>query len=433
MMMWKLAYRNLFRNMRRTLATGSAITAGFVGLTLLGGYIIMSKNALRVQTVYLNHHGHLSVFKKDSVDRFFARPNKYQITGEEKEKLLEVLKKYEPQIEFIGQGLSGVGLISNSKKSVPFIASAIDPSVEDRIRNHPQVAEWGKDYLTEQQVAFGDLLSKNPNVISVTSRLGELISREAPASKLSADDRVVQLAGKTYENDLNALDVEIQMNHSTGVDFAEDTSIWAPLKVLQNLYSTEGIQYVALYLKDEAKMGFVRKELEKDFRAQNMNLEILPYNSEAISATYVGTMSFLYVMGGFFVFLICGAVALSIVNSLTIGILERTKEIGTLRAVGFEANNVSLLFAKEALILAALCGAIGAVLATIVATLVNRSNIMFNPPGMPNAIQFTIHPNLGLTVLVGVIICLVAGVTGYFATRFKLKLKIVDLLSESGA
>lgn len=433
MMMWRIAYRNLFRNLRRTVATGSAICSGFIGLTLLGGYILMSQNALRVQTVYINHHGHLSIYKKGSVDRFFAKPQKYQITGDEKQILVANLKKFKNEIEFYGLGLSGVGLISNGKKSVPFVAAAIDHTVEDKIRNHPQVLEWGKEYLSQQQIRFGELLEKVPNIISVTPRLGELIAREAPANKLSADDRVVQLAGKSYLNDLNAVDVEILMNHSTGIDFAEDTSVWAPLQVLQDLYVTEGIQYAALYLKDEASMSDLKKGLEKVFKDLKLDFEIFPYNSEAVGATYVGTMSFLYVMGGFFVFLICGVVALSIINSLTIGILERTKEIGTLRAVGFTTETVAMLFVREVLVLAGFCCVLGAIIARIVAEVINRSNVMFEPPGVPYPIQFVIVPHLGLTLVIGFGICAVAAVTGYFVTHVKLKLKIVDLLSDAGA
>ena len=65
---WKQASRNLLRNKRRSLITGLAIMSGFCGLTLFGGYVARVERYCMVNTVYMNHMGHVQVHKKDGID-----------------------------------------------------------------------------------------------------------------------------------------------------------------------------------------------------------------------------------------------------------------------------------------------------------------------------------------------------------------------------
>jgi len=432
-MMWKVAYRNLFRNRRRTLATGVAIVAGFIGLTLLGAYIIRVKNSLKVNTVYLNHHGHLSIYKHEGLQRFNVKPSRYQITGDELRKIKEIVIPYQKQIEFTGEVLSGSGLISNGMKSTPFLATGIQTELEALILEHPEVQKWAKDFLVHGNGSFAAAAEKNPAIISITRRLGEFLAKEPPFDHLSEDERSVQLAGRSYLNDLNAVNAELSVTHTTGMSFAEDTSVWTPLSMLQELYGTDGVHYFALYLRNESNMLDLKSRLETDFKKAGLNLDVYTFDNALVSPNYVGSMSFLNVMSAFFVFLISGAVALSIVNSLTMGILERTKEIGTLRALGFEARRIRLLFSQEALFLTLISIVTGAFLATLISTYLNHLNIRFSPPGIATDVQFLLTPNFSLISVVALLLILISTITGYLASGARLKRRVIDLLSDSGA
>jgi putative ABC transport system permease protein len=410
-----------------------AIVAGFIGLTLLGGYIIRVQNSLKANTIYLNHLGHLSIYREDGLKKFSVKPARYQISGDLKTKIYQILQKYKSEIEFTGEALSGSGLISNGLKSVPFLATGIQPELEERIHNHPMVIKWAKDYLSQSSGSFAIEFGKNPRVISLTKRLGELIGRDVPFSLLSEKDREVQLAGRSYQNDLNAVNAEIMISHSTGLSLAEDTSLWAPISILQELYGTDGIQFLALYLRDESSLEPLKTNLGRDFAAQGLPLEIYSYDNDIVNPTYVGAMSFLRAMAGFFIFLICGAVALSIVNSLTMGILERTRELGTLRALGFEAKDISVLFSLEALILTSFCIVVGGLSSLAIAGYLNHLNIRFSPPGTASDVQFLLTPNASWIGTVSLTLILVSVITGYVASAFKLKQNVIDLLSDSGA
>jgi len=432
-MMWKMAFHNLFRNKRRTLATGAAVVAGFVGLTLLGGYIIYVEKGLKSHSVYLLSKGHISVFKKEGLQRYHTRPSYYQLTPDDQ---LQVQKSIEPlqsSIEWTGLALSGYGLVSNGEKSVPFLALGVDLKSLDKSFSHPQVLKWAKDFMTQDSVDFVNAIQKDPSSISITARLGELIQKKTPFKNLPADQKNVQLAGMDIFGDLNAVDATLAVSHSTGSDMLEDSGLLAPFELLQNLFATDGAQYFMIYLKNDRNISELTKTINQTFQRQNLEYEAFPFDDPRISPNYVGSMGFLYAMAGFFVFLICGAVILSIVNSLTMGILERIREIGTFRAIGYRPQQISWMMTQESLWLCVLCTGIGILLSFAIGTIINALHITFSPPGISSQVQFALSVNFYLVLLITVLFLTIVGLTSYFVTHFKLKMKIVDLLSDTGA
>ncbi len=233
--------------------------------------------------------------------------------------------------------------------------------------------------------------------------------------------------------DLNAVDATLAMIHSTGSELAEDSGLLAPLELLQQLYMADGYQNVMLYLKNDNQMNSLISQLQGEFQKRGLEFEAYPFDHPQISPNYAGSMGFLYAMAGFFVFLICGAVILSVVNSLTMGILERTREIGTFRAIGYRPSQISWMMTQESLCLGLLSSAAGVVLAVTIAGVVNGLNIRFSPPGVSTSIQFILTPQPVLVLMIFLLFLVLVGVTSYFVTGMKLKMKIIDLLSDAGA
>ena len=61
---WSLALRNLRRNRRRNVATAVAVALGYAGLVLFGGYISRIETFIRTTTVYLDHGGHVAIYRE---------------------------------------------------------------------------------------------------------------------------------------------------------------------------------------------------------------------------------------------------------------------------------------------------------------------------------------------------------------------------------
>jgi putative ABC transport system permease protein len=431
-LLWRLAFRNLFRNKRRSLTTGIAIAAGFIGLSLLGAYIFRVQKGLQANTVYLNLQGHLQIHRKGALDHFSLSPRKYLITPEMDAAVDQVLLTYQNQIQFQARFLTGSGLIVSEKTSQPFVATGFEREVLLKALNHSYVQRWAKSWSRFNPADLKAEILSEPLLISVTPRLAGILGRPKDLRNLSQEQKDIQLITRTYYNDLNAVNAELGLLHTTGVAMAEDTSTRMPLKLLQELMATESYQYRSLFLVDGSRAQGSKKKIQADFDRQNLDLEVFHFTDGPIGEFYVGTMNFLYVMGSFFVFLICGMVALSIVNSLTLGILERTKELGTLKALGFSSKKIVGLFVRETIWLSVISIGFGIVISQIVARVVNASNIRFTPPGIEGDIQFTLDPEIFLYLLLALVLLAIAVATADRVSKKKMQSSAIELLSESG-
>lgn len=427
----KMALRNLWKNKRRSFSTGVAIIAGFTGLCLLGGYIIRVEHFMRVSSVYVNHTGHIAVYKKGGVDGFYANPRKFHLSAEDLEKIREITSQ-EPAVEFTAPVLQGMGLLSNGNKSVPVVAFGITPSDEKHIQSHPQVVTWTHELVPpSKEASIKDAEGPLAETISITKQLGTLIGRKAPFTDLNTADKDVQLAARTFDGDLNAVNANLGFKHTTGMMMAEDTSLIAPLALLQNLYATDGSTFLAVYLHPDQSVKGTLKKIQAKFDAAQLNYQTVPFNDDSIGLFYVGTLGFLYIMAGFFIFLIFGAVALSIVNSMTIGILERVREIGTLRAIGFTNTQTAWLFTLESLFLTAISLFMGYVLAQAMALVINTMNIRFDPPGIAGDMQFVVNPDTWFCVLLAIPVMIICLICAYVVSKKMVNKPIIQLLQQA--
>ncbi len=427
----KMALRNLWKNKRRSFSTGIAILAGFTGLCLLGGYILRVEKYQRVSTVYNNHTGHLAIYKKGGLDGFYNNPRKYHLAADDLKKIEEIVTA-DPQVEFTAPILQGMGLLSNGNRSVPFLAYGITPAIEKRIQDHEQVRTWTHDLAPPPaEASIKDAVGDLSETISITKELGSLIGRKPPFQNLTTTEKDVQLAARTFDGDLNAVNANLGFKHSTGMMLSEDTSMVAPLGVLQSLYGTDGATYLAIYLNPKANIQAALKRIQGKIDAAGLDYQAYPFNDDRIGLFYAGTLGFLYIMAGFFIFLIFGAVALSIVNSMTIGILERVREIGTLRAIGFTNSQTAKLFTIESLYLTGISLFVGYILAEIMGVVINALNIRFEPPGVPGDMQFIVTPETWFSFLLAVPILIICLISAYVVANKLVNKPIIQLLQQS--
>ncbi len=407
-----------------------AIASGFAGLVLLGAYIIRTEELLKVISVYVNHAGHISIYKKNALDLFISKPRKYQISGSEQKRLIDYLtNSYPSEVEFVAPFLKTSGLISNGRRSLPFLGTGLDLQKERLIQNHPAVEKWQREFMMgpygnggrEKKIYESEGSSANEG-ISVTTDLAGLLGLGSAFE--------VQLAARSFSGDLNAVNAEVKFHHTTGYFLTDLTSLVAPIGLLQELYDTDGVSYLAVYLKLEASIGKILREVKIYL---GHDYDVYPFHDEGISQFYVGSMSFIFVMSVFFVVLIFGAVVLSVVNSLTMGIIERTREIGTLRSLGYRPEWITRVFVWEGVFLTIGAIAVGGIFAKLISWAVNALHIRFRPPGLSAELEFVVIPEIWMVLLISVpLILLVIGVS-YLVTKNKTKSKIVELLIDSGA
>ncbi len=428
-MNWSFAYRNLSRNKRRTFSTGLAICVGFVAMNLLGAYIVRSYTIMTVTSVYMAQRGHFLIFKKGGVDGFLIKPKKFSLQKNEVEELKQkILLPLKDSIEYTSSTLSGPALLSDGTKSHPVMAVAIDPQAYVRSLQQPVLLKEASDWLMPWQLEHVDAFLKSPDLIAITTTIAEVMGFKTP---LNQNDGV-QLAARTFDGDLNAINAELGAEHSTGSRFLEETMILVPLQKMQELFGTEAVSSMSIFLNPDVKMGSFEKAFKEKAKELSFETELFRYSDDEVNPMFNGIMGFLYVMCGFFVLLICSAVSLTIVNALTMGIIERTREIGTLRAMGFTPKTVRQIFSQESLLVSLFAMIAGTVFSFLIAFVVNSSHIMFQPPGTNGQIQFVLEWNIKIAIFSGLILTLVTWLSAQIVIRRKSKTKLILLLHDIG-
>lgn len=428
-MIFRLAYLNLFRNKRRSLSTGLAICIGFVGLNLLGAYIFRVKKALDTTSVYSALHGHVKLFKEDSLVQFSLKPKKFILEAEELAQLDRVFSAMGTEIEYVGKNINGSGLLSNGKISHPVLFLSFEPEVYARSLTQPDISNWARDWVLPSQIKNVDIFRNNNDVLSVTPKIADILSMTYPLGQ----NESLQLAGRTFDGDLNAVNLDPGAEHTTGLEFLEDTLVLVPLAKVQELFGTTGAESISIYLKPGTGLIGFKKRLDQLLSQLPFKVESYFYYDAKINSVYLGTIGFLMVMGTFFVFLIGTAVSLSIVNSLTMGIIERTREIGTLYAVGFKRRDVGKMFVIENLLLCLFAILFGVLLSFLISALVNSLNIRFTPPSVTGKIQFRLVWNFGIALSVAIFTLVLTLISSVIVMKNKSKVKLIDLLNDSGA
>jgi putative ABC transport system permease protein len=441
---WKLALRNLSRNRRRNLATGVAVALGYAGLVLLAGYTLRVERYIRTSTVYLQHLGHVALFKPGGLDLRLVKPKRYGFDAGEQRTIAAVLED-EANVERWGRILDGSGLAGNGCRSVPFVARGVDLELDRALRDHPDVRRFTPELarpIRGEPLASarspGPLLAAEglARLLGKSKVLGELpppgppvaLDCAAPgASEAIAADANVQLAGVTFDGSFNAIDGDVVGIYSTGQVDTDESALLTSLEVMQSLYDTDRVTHVAIYLRDAGEAGELAARLERTLAARGVEVSAYAYDDEALNPYYVGTRGFLLVMTGFLIAVVALVVVLSVLNSMTLTILERTREMGTLRSIGLTRRMVVGLYAREGLALTAISLAVGLALGLGVAAAVNAADIRFQPPGAPRTIQLLLTPDAATCAVLAAGMLLLCTAATWLATRRRARWTPVEL------
>ena len=112
MMLFKIAFRNILRNGRRSLMTASAIAVGAIAMILFGEY--MGFAMIGMETGAVDGGGHLTVFRKGYFDFGAGNPAGYSISGYKSViKLIENDPELKPMVNVVTPAVSLFGIAGN--------------------------------------------------------------------------------------------------------------------------------------------------------------------------------------------------------------------------------------------------------------------------------------------------------------------------------
>jgi putative ABC transport system permease protein len=354
-----LALRNLFRNRRRSLFTILAIGLGFAAVNALGGFTAYIFTSLEDGYIYGQANGHLTIFKQGFLKEGKLDPTRYLLDEADAATIREVLGGHAEVVMATPQ-LHISGLLSNGEVSTVFVAGGRVPSEVRTINSHSRGITGKVKLFTgkplEDDIVFG---------VGLSNGLAEQL-------KLELDSTAVAMA-PTVSGQINALDAQILQVFDAPVEALEDKLMLVTLKFAQSLYDTASVDRVVVLLQNDGQTGPMRATLAQELAARGLKVEIKTWNE--LSTFYTKVKQMFDVIFLFTFLIVFTIVVMSVINTVGMAIMERTREIGTLRALGFKRRGIIGLFAVESMLL----GFFGSLLG-VVLTLITWSSIRILQP-----------------------------------------------------
>lgn len=390
MLRLKLALLNVFRNARRSFITLLAIQFGVISLILMGGFFASMYEGMR-ETVIRSQLGHIQIYQQ-GFNRFGSQqPEQYLIDPEVLQQVTALVEGLE-QVELVTPRLNLNGLLTDGSRSLAVIVEGIDPEKEALLSSAVKLTE-GEDLFAEDREGglIGDGLFRSLNL-----QIGASLT----------------LMATTAEGGFDARDVTAVGAISTGTREIDNRFLRINLEHAQELMYTEGVTRLVVLLSETAQTAAVMAQLEAEFSRLGLPLELRSWSD---MADYYHEVVNLF--DGIFMvvqFIVLAIVLLGIVNTMVMAVMERTPEIGTIRAIGGTRGEVMGLFITEAFILGLIGSVLGVILAVLLAQGISAAEIMMpTPPGSSQTYPIRIFtaPDLLLkNGLFGVVIAVISSI-----------------------
>lgn len=391
-MRWlNFALMNVIRNGRRSFFTILVTAIAMTAILTSMGFALFTYHSLAEKAA--RDEGNLTI----SNPKFFTDeedvPMQYGLVGLTgiREQLLvdDDIKAVLPRINFNG-------LVSNGDKTSIFIGLGVEPS-EFRVKGpFLNIIEGSSLSGSDPEDGLPQIMLTQGLARNMKAKIGSVIS----------------LLATTTDGALNAFDFSVKGIYSTGVPELDKRQLYINLKNAQELINTEKISSLSVYLFDLDKT-------EQKLALYNSRDESLLFTPWWERAFYYQSVRDLYNR----IFGLLGVVMLllvffSISNTMSMTVTERTREIGTMAAMGNYKGEIIRNFTLESCIIGILGATFGIVISVIVTWALLSIGLEMPPPpgssqGYPLYIEFS-WPLAAITSLALTIICVLAALKAAF-------------------
>jgi putative ABC transport system permease protein len=231
------------------------------------------------------------------------------------------------------------------------------------------------------------------------------------------------LLAVTADGALNGIDVEVAGIYTTRVKQLDDRVLQLTLPAAQRLLQTDRVTKLVAGLDDTDNTPEVRKALASRLAASHHRVAIKDW--QELSPMY-GQLVLLF--GGIFVFMaviVFFMVVMSSANTMMMSMFERTREIGTMLAMGTPRSWVLSLLVAEGVATGALGAVAGVLSGNVIASVLNHSGLQMPPPpgntaGFPFHVQHIPAYMIGASVLVVLTLAIASIPPAVRASRLKI-------------
>ena len=472
-MIWKTAWKNVWRNKVRSFVVISSVTvgifAGVFSVALMNGMI-----AQRLDDALNDEISDIQLTDKD-----FRISDDPRLVIQTPQKTLSVINSVDG-VEAVAERTIITGMANTAYKSAGVQIVGIDPEKERQVftlykKTIPGTGDYFEKKSNNNLAFIGEDLAKELNIVRYsidTSTLARLRNRGLPES---VTGKLAPLTGKRFNDETQFI--------------KEMNSLYTPkeakkygLSIKDEAWSfSEGARFTLTFLdKDNNQVGavfritglykisnsmfekscvFVRntdlKQLtgipDSSFQELIVKLDD-PAKAEATSSLLAGKLPGLEVLSWkkiqpdlamtsdmvqqfylIFGLIILIALAFGIVNTMLMVVLERTREIGMLTAIGMNKKKVFSMIMLESVFLSLIGGVTGMILSYLVILLTSDSGINLSQYAEGfEAIGYSAHiyPQIsaGFFVVVTILIIITGIISSIYPAMKALKLNPVEAI-----
>jgi ABC-type lipoprotein release transport system permease subunit len=319
-----MAWRNIWRNPRRTILTVSAITFASVLLVFMlsfqfGSYETMINTSVKIST------GHLQVQAQK-----YREKKSIRFVIPEPQAVARIVAQI-PEVAaytFRGQAFS---LLSSKNRTYGVMVSGIDPPKEAHVSRLKQLVREGNFLAADDvnQAVVGRLLAKNLRV--------------AVGDELT-------LLGQGRDGSIAATVVHVKGIFSSGIDDFDRSAMQIPLATFQDVFSMDGaVHEVVVIGKSLSEISAIKAQLKTALSDLNSSKPLKALDWQELMPGLRQAIEMDLVSGLIFYGLLIVVVAFSILNTFLMAIFERTKEFGVMMAIGTTPRRLTKVLLIESM------------------------------------------------------------------------------------
>ncbi len=341
-----MAWRNVWRNWRRTVIAGTAIALGLTLILVFDGLLGGMNEALYGNTVKLQG-GHVQVHAPG----FREKANRLPLLPLVDPGAAVEAALAQPEVVAVAQRIETGGMVSSREGTMSVAITGIEPEQEAPV-----------SLVAENVVQGRWLQSDDEDVLLIGQAMAERL-------EVTVGDRVT-LVGRATHDQMRRRTMTIVGIYDLGIPEVEKSLVYVSLLEAQTLFDLrDQATEVAIYLEQVGQEPPVVERLQTALPGYEVDAwDTLDPSTKKMMELEAQIMD----MFGLVILLIAGV---GILNLMLMAVFERTREIGLLAAMGLKRRETVVLFLLEGVLVGLLGALAGSVLGGVIGAYYGRVGI----------------------------------------------------------
>jgi putative ABC transport system permease protein len=320
----KTGMLNLFRNKRRSAFNVLAVSI-CIGVFLVYSAFMNGEKEMMYGLAIKFLAGHIQIHAQGFDEKSNLMP--VDLTLEQSPDIISSFSGH-PAISDIKRRIEFSGILSDGYNKIGGMIAGIEPENEQN------------EIFAEKLIVRGDLagrLIESGNEVLIGKGLAELFGFKP------GDELIITGENKFRQPNLDTF--SIAGVFSSGFPLFDETSVFIPLESARVFmgYETDEVNVIHVGVTDRSRVDAVVRHIHESTGRQYEVFGWRHFSPETVSAVEQDEKSYMIIMGILLFLMVFG-----LLNTMSMNIFERYREIGTMRAMGFRKSEITLMFLCEA-------------------------------------------------------------------------------------